>query len=217
MDSTQVLVVTIVVVLLVMIVSAVVTFHLRSSLYLKMSESIERGDFASFFRMAEGRASRMLVSPYARGLLVFKAYAAQGDRTRMVEQFNLLMKLKLSDFTKASLLTEGFAAFAAVRDRKHCKRIIEGMEKVHANEESLRAHRQYYDIVLDHKTSELDRIEQMLPSLTGRRRGYAEYLLAAMHATRKDGREAECRELAARDLKVSPAGLDGSVRVSAPL
>lgn len=217
MDPTQVLVVTIVTVAVVMIVSSVVMFRLRSSLHLKMSDAIDRGDFEGFFRIAEGRASRMLVSPYARGLLVFKAYAAQADRTHMAEQFNLLMKLKLSDFAKASLLTEGFAAFAAIRDRKRCKRILEGMEQVHVNEESLRAHRQFFDIVLDRKTAERERLEQMLPSLTGRRRGYAEYLLAAVHATLGDGREADYRRRAAEDLGVSPSALDGAVRVSVPL
>lgn len=217
MGATQVLVITIVTVVAVMVISAVVMFHLRNSLYMRMSGAIERGDFDGFFRMAEGCSSRLLLSPYARGLLVFKARTAQGDRARMAEQFNLLMKLKLSDYARASLLSEGFTAFACVHDRKRCARIIRGMEEAHVSEESIRAYRQYYDIVLDHKTTELARIEGMLPSLTGRRRGYAEYLLAAMHATRKDGKDVELRERAAAHLGVSVNDLDRGVKVGTAL
>lgn len=217
MGSTQVFVATIAVIAVVMIVSAVVMFRLRSSLYLEMSNAIESGDYERFFARVQGRACRLLISPYARGLLLFKAYAAQGRRDQMVEQYNLLMRLKLSEFTRTSLLFEGFAAFAQARDRKRCRRIIKGMEEAQVSEESLRAYRQYYDIVLDGKTSELGRIERMLPSLVGRRRGYAEYLLAAMHATLGDGKQDELRRLAAADLGVDVDDLDRGVKVGTAL
>ncbi|AEB07775.1 hypothetical protein Corgl_1677 [Coriobacterium glomerans PW2] len=200
-------------IVIVVLVSALAMFRLRSDVYLQMMHDLERGNPEAVLARADGRAARMLVSPYARGIACFKAYALSHDRQRMADQFNVLMKLPLNEFNRVSLLTDGFAAFARMRDRKRCERILKEMEASHVNVTSLEGYRQFFEIVLAGRVDQRERIEDQIANLNGHRLGYAEYLLACIYASIGDGRVLALRSRAALHLEMQVDQLDGGVGV----
>lgn len=203
------------VVLLVM--AAVFTggaFVLRFKLYNRMAADVEAGNLDRFFRDVDGFLVRTLVSPYGRERLRFRALASQGDRTRLAEQFNGLMKMKLGDYERGTLLTDGFNAFAALGDRKHAKRILDEMGKAGFESKALAAYHRHFDVVLDHKTDGRAALEESYARLTGRRRGYAAYLLSRIHETNKDGKAEAYRAEAAKLYGVPVEQLDRRIHVN---
>lgn len=104
-----------------------ISLWLRIHIHTQLLDDIKSGNREDFQKRIDSRLARQTLSPYARGLLRFQAFAHEGDRTRMTEQFNQLMHMKLSDPIKASLLMDGFSAFLSVKDRKHCRRILDAM------------------------------------------------------------------------------------------
>ena len=214
MNSEAMVALTIVVIVAVMALSALVLFRLRASLVYRLRALIDSGEYEGFFALVDGGAARMVVSPYARRLLLFSAYAKQGDRDRMVEEFNQLMKLNLNSFNRVNVLTEGFREFSFVGDAKRCRRIVQAMKDENVNESCLAAYRQYLDIALEGKTDERRDIEARLPSLTGRRLGYAEFLLARIHESANDHKGAEALyEQAALHMKCSVSDIRRGVNV----
>ena len=107
--------------------SFVISVYVRMRIHTRLLRDIHSGNFDDFDQRIESFLVRQTLSPYARELLRFQEFAAKGDRTCMVEQYNRLMGLKLSDSIKASLLIEGFNAFYKIGDKKHTKRILEAM------------------------------------------------------------------------------------------
>lgn len=117
----------IIVLTLIALTSFFVTTYLRTRVHARLLRDIHSKDFDDFNRRIDGRFARQTLSPYARELLRFQAFAAKGDHTQMVQQYNRLMAMKLSDNVKASLLMDGFNAFVKAGDRKHAKRILSAM------------------------------------------------------------------------------------------
>jgi hypothetical protein len=118
---------TLIAIVLIAGISFGVSLWLRIHIHTRLLDDIRRGDMDDFNKRIDSRLTCQTLSPYARELLRFQAYAHEGDRTRMTEQFNQLMHMKLSDPIKASLLMDGFNAFLSQKDRKHCKRILDAM------------------------------------------------------------------------------------------
>lgn len=112
---------------LIALASFVVAAVLRTRVHVRLLRDIRKGDFDDFENRIDGLLVRQTLSPYARELLRFQAFAAQGDHAQMVQQYNHLMALKLADPVRASLLMDGFNAFVKVGDRKHAKRILAAM------------------------------------------------------------------------------------------
>lgn len=112
---------------LIVFASFVITTYLRTRVHARLLRDIRKKDFDDFNKRIDSRFACQTLSPYARELLRFQAFAAEDDRTRMVQQYNHLMAMKLSNNVKASLLMDGFNAFVKVGDRKHAKRILSAM------------------------------------------------------------------------------------------
>ena len=104
-----------------------ISLWLRVRTHTRLLSDIKSGDFDDFEKRIDSRLACQTLSPYARELLRFQAFAAEKKRGDMVEQFNRLMGMKLSDSVRASLLMEGFSAFLKVNDKKHAKRILDAM------------------------------------------------------------------------------------------
>lgn len=190
------------------------SFLLRFRLYQALSHDATRGDLDRFFVQVDGFAARVFLSPYGRERLRFQALARRGDSATLAEQFNLLMKLKLTDFQRAELLKDGFEAFAGLSDAKHAKRILDEMRAGGFDEHALAAYRRHYDIVLGGKTAARHDLENTYAALTGRRRGYAAYLLSKIYENAGDGRAHALRVEAASLLNVPVDRLDRSMHVN---
>lgn len=108
-------------------VSFVVSLWLRTHVHALLLRELRAGNFDDFDRRVNSRLTAQVLSPYARGLLVFQGMAARGDRSGMKEQFNRLMALKLDNSARASLLMEGFNGFVKVGDKKRAKKILDSM------------------------------------------------------------------------------------------
>ena len=111
----------------IVLVSFAASLWLRTRLHARLIRELRAGNFDDFDRRVNSRLTAQILSPYARGLLVFQGMAARGDRSGMTDQFNRLAALKLDDSARASLLMEGFNAFVQVGDKKRAKKILDAM------------------------------------------------------------------------------------------
>lgn len=119
--------ITILLIALIAAASWGISLWLRVRTHTRLLSDIKNGDFEDFATRIDSRMACQTLSPYARELLRFQAFASEKKRDKMVEQFNRLTSMKLSDAVRASLLMEGFSAFLEVHDKKHAKRILDAM------------------------------------------------------------------------------------------
>lgn len=174
-------------------------FYVRYKLYQVLKREVKSGDLDRFFKRLDGFFAKTFLSVYARESLRFGGLTRRGDKALMAQQFSALMTLKMNDSQKAMLLADGFNAFASVHDRKHAERILREMGKVGMTDRQLAAYQRHFDIVLDHKTSGyLTPLENTYATLSGRRRGYAAYLLFKIHEQLHDGKADAFRDEAAQ-------------------
>ena len=189
----------IVIILVMLLVFTAGGFYIRFRLYQCLSHEAQSGDLDGFFKRIDGILSKTFLSVYARERLRFIALARRGDKALMAQQFSALMGLKLDPSQKLTLLADGFNGFAAARDRKRTERILDEMAASGMQERQLKAYRRHFDIVLDRNTKGyLTPLENTYATLSGRRRGYAAYLLFKIHEQLNDGRAEAFRNEAAR-------------------
>lgn len=194
---------------------------LRGKLYASLQKDLDAagaGDGAGldrFFKRLGSPLVRAMLSPFAQERLRFLGLAAKGDRAGMKDQFNRLMKLKGAAFERSTLLVDGFNAFAAAGDRKHCRRILDEMASAGFTEKALAAYRRHFDLVLAGKTTGYQGLENIYATLSGRRRAYAAYLLSCAYKTRGDAKKAAAMLAEAAELYgVSEDDLPGRVHVN---
>ena len=187
------------IILVMLLVFTAGGFYVRYKLYEVLQAEAADGDLDRFFKHVDGVLAKLFLSVYARERLRFLGLARRGDKALMAQQFNALMTLKLNDAQKAMLLADGFNAFAAVHDRKHAERILAEMPAAGMTDKQLAAYRRHFDIVLAGKTKGyLAPLENTYATLSGKRRGYAAYLLFKIHEQLKDGKADAYRDEAAR-------------------
>ncbi len=209
----------IVMILMMALVFTVGGFFLRLRLYRGLSAQIARGEAAAALERLEGFWARAVLSPYARERLCFLALAgaasadAAGTKD-LVASFNALMKLQLQDAQRAEALSDGFHAFAARRDSAHVRRILQEMKQGGFTAAQLAAYRRHADVVcLGCGERYRTQLESTYATLSGRRRGYAAYLLASIYGRAHDERAAAMSAEAQHLLGLSADTIDRSIHV----
>lgn len=170
-------VISLIAIVILALVFTVGSMWLRGRVYAKLERAVSSGNLDEFFRRVDSHASRALLAPYGRELLRFRALALGGDRAAMAEQFNRLMRLKLNDYERSCVLTEGFNGLAAAGDATHCRRIVEAMATAGFTTKALAAYRRHLAVALERKPEEAKGLESSYGALRGVRRGYVAYLL----------------------------------------
>lgn len=179
-------------------------FYLRYRLYRDLNAAAREGNLDWFFEKIDGFGSKFALSVFARERLRFIALSRRGDKEQMAAAYNDLMHLKLNDAQRSMLLADGFDAFAASGDRKHCHRILVEMPKAGMTEKQVRAYRRHFDVVVCHNGQMYKaELENKYATLSGRRRGYAAYLLSQIFSETNRKRSRDYREEAARLLDIS--------------
>lgn len=188
-------------------------FYLRYRTYNSLYSDIKSGNLDHFFSHIDGFCSKTFLSVFAHERLKFLALAEKGDKELMVQQFNSLMKLKLSDATRAEVLSDGFNAFIGIGDKKHAKRILKEIESSSMSERQRGAYRRHFDIVFDGKAPKYRKdLESAYATLSGARRGYVAYLLSFSFPG--DERRREYRVEASRLTNVPEDQLDRRIHVN---
>lgn len=178
-------------------------FYLRYRLYRDLNAAAREGNLDWFFEKIDGFGSKFALSVFARERLRFIALSRRGDKDQMTAVYNELMHLKLNDVQRSMLLADGFDAFAASGDRKHCHRILVEMPKAGMTEKQVRAYRRHFDVVVCHNGQMYKaELENKYATLSGRRRGYAAYLLSQIFSETNRKRSRDYREEAARLLDI---------------
>lgn len=178
-------------------------FYLRYRLYRDLNAAAREGNLDWFFEKIDGFGSKFALSVFARERLRFIALSRRGDKDQMTAVYNELMHLKLNDVQRSMLLADGFDAFAASGDRKHCHRILVEMPKAGMTEKQVRAYRRHFDVVVCHNGQMYKvELENKYATLSGRRRGYAAYLLSQIFSETNRNRSRDYREEAARLLDI---------------
>lgn len=173
-------------------------FYLRYRLYRDLNAAAREGNLDWFFEKIDGFGSKFALSVFARERLRFIALSRRGDKDQMTAVYNELMHLKLNDAQRSMLLADGFDAFAASGDRKHCHRILVEMPKAGMTEKQVRAYRRHFDVVVCHNGQMYKaELENKYATLSGRRRGYAAYLLSQIFSETNRKRSRDYREEAA--------------------
>lgn len=190
-------------------------FYLRYRIYRDLNVAARDGDLDLFFDKIDGFGAKFALSVFARERLRFIALARRGDKEQMTEAFNGLMHLKLNSAQRSMLLAEGFDAFASVGDRKRCHRILIEMPEAGMTEQQVRAYRRHFDIVLCH-SGQMYRValENKYATLSGRRRGYAAYLLSQIYSESNRKRARDYRDEASRLLDVPADQLTRRIHVN---
>lgn len=205
----------IVVILVMLLVFTAGGFYVRFKLYQVLMHEAQVGDVDRFFKRVDGFLAKTFLSVYARQRLRFLGLARRGDKALMAQQFSALMSLKLDASQKQMLLVDGFNAFAAVHDRKHAERILREMKSAGMTDKQLAAYQRHFDIVLDHSTmGYLTPLENTYATLSGRRRGYAAYLLFKIHEQLHDGKADAFRDEAAQLYGISANELNRRIHVN---
>lgn len=193
---------------------AVGGFWARYRVHEQVLGLIDAGDAEGAIKKIDGLVGRSTLSPLARETLRFQAIELTGDRRALAQQFNALMRMRLGDVERSQLLVTGFNAFSHLRDRKHAARILEEMGRAGFTDHALASYRRHFDYVLDHRTDGWRGLENRYAALSGKRRGYAAYLLFNVHKTLGDGEWARYRAEAARLSGVSEDELDRRINVN---
>lgn len=207
-------VLSIILILVLLVAFAAGGFYLRYRIYEKFLGQLKAGDVDAVAAKLDGIVARSLLSPFARERMRFLVLAQRGEKDDLVQQMNLLMRMKLGTNERSIVLTDGFNAFARLGDYKHAKRILGEMEKSGFSEKSLAAFQRHFDLVLAHKTTGWKELENSYAALSGKRRGYAAYVLSKVHETLNDGEAARYRAEAARLYGMSEADLDRRINVN---
>lgn len=190
-------------------------FYLRYRLYRDLNAAAREGNLDWFFEKIDGFGSKFALSVFARERLRFIALSRRGDKDQMTAVYNELMHLKLNDAQRSMLLADGFDAFAASGDRKHCHRILVEMPKAGMTEKQERAYRRHFDVVVCHNGQMYKaELENKYATLSGRRRGYAAYLLSQIFSETNRKRSRDYREEAARLLDIPADQLARRIHVN---
>lgn len=190
-------------------------FYLRYRTYRDLDAAARGGDLDRFFSKIDGPLARFSLSVFARERLRFIALARRGEEEQLVESFNGLMGLKLNDAQRAMILADGFDGFASNGDRKHCHRILVEMPKAGMTEQQVRAYRRHYDVVLCHSGQAYRAaLENKYATLSGRRRGYAAYLLSQIYSDSNRKRSRDYRDEASRLLDIPADQLTRRIHVN---
>lgn len=190
-------------------------FYLRYRLYCDLNAAAREGNLDWFFEKIDGFGSKFALSVFARERLRFIALSRRGDKDQMTAVYNELMHLKLNDAQRSMLLADGFDAFAASGDRKHCHRILVEMPKAGMTEKQVRAYRRHFDVVVCHNGQMYKaELENKYATLSGRRRGYAAYLLSQIFSETNRKRSRDYREEAARLLDIPADQLARRIHVN---
>lgn len=190
-------------------------FYLRYRLYRDLNAAAREGNLDWFFEKIDGFGSKFALSVFARERLRFIALSRRGDKDQMTAVYNELMHLKLNDAQRSMLLADGFDAFAASGDRKHCHRILVEMPKAGMTEKQVRAYRRHFDVVVCHNGQTYKaELENKYATLSGRRRGYAAYLLSQIFSETNRKRSRDYREEAARLLDIPADQLARRIHVN---
>ena len=209
--------VSVIVILVLLAVFTAGGFYLRFRTYEKIGALLDAGKVDEAGKRLDGVVARSVLAPFARERLRFRALAQMGDRTNLVQQMNLLMKMKLNANERSVMLADGFNAFAQLGDYKHCKRIVEKMASAGFTDKALAAYQRHFDIVLAHKTEGWKALENTYATLSGKRRGYVAYLLSKVHETLHDGEAAAYGAEAARLYGMPESELDRRINVNTSL
>lgn len=197
------------------IVFTAVGFYLRYRLYRDLNAAACEGDLDWFFGKIDGFGAKFALSVFACERLRFIALSRRGDKDQMTAVYNELMHLKLNDAQRSMLLADGFDAFAASGDRKHCHRILVEMPKAGMTEKQVRAYRRHFDVVVCHNGQMYKaELENKYATLSGRRRGYAAYLLSQIFSETSRKRSRDYREEAARLLDIPADQLARRIHVN---
>ncbi len=190
-------------------------FYLRYRIYRDLNAAAREGDLDWFFSKIDGFAARFALSVFARERLRFIALARRGDKDQMVEAFNGLMGLKLNDAQRSMVLADGFDGFAANGDRKHCHRILIEMPQAGMTEQQVKTYRCHFDIAVCHNGQMYrTELENKYATLSGRRRGYAAYLLSQIYSETNRKRSRDYREEASRLLGIPADQLTRRIHVN---
>lgn len=190
-------------------------FYLRYRLYRDLNAAAHEGDLDWFFGKIDGFGAKFALSVFACERLRFIALSRRGDKDQMTAVYNELMHLKLNDAQRSMLLADGFDAFAASGDRKHCHRILVEMPKAGMTEKQVRAYRRHFDVVVCHNGQLYKaELENKYATLSGRRRGYAAYLLSQIFSETNRKRSRDYREEAARLLDIPADQLARRIHVN---
>ena len=190
-------------------------FYLRYRLYRDLNAAAREGNLDWFFEKIDGFGSKFALSVFARERLRFIALSRRGDKEQMAAAYNELMHLKLNDAQRSMLLADGFDAFAASGDRKHCHRILVEMPKAGMTEKQVRAYRRHFDVVVCHNGQMYKaELENKYATLSGRRRGYAAYLLSQIFSGTNRKRSRDYHEEAARLLDIPADQLARRIHVN---
>lgn len=174
-----------------------------------------RGRSGPVFAKIDGFGARFALSVFARERLRFIALTRRGDKDQMVEAFNGLMGLKLNDAQRSMVLADGFDGFAANGDRKHCHRILIEMPQAGMTEQQVKAYRRHFDIAVCHNGQMYrTELENKYATLSGRRRGYAAYLLSQIYSETNRKRSRDYREEASRLLGIPADQLTRRIHVN---
>lgn len=209
--------VSVVLILVLLAVFAFGGFYLRFRMYQSISALLGAGRVEEAGKKLDGVVARSVLAPFARERLRFRALAMRGNSEDLVQQMNLLMKMKLGDSERSTLLTDAFNAFAQLGDRKHAKRVLEEMEKGGFSQKALAAYQRHFDVVLNHKTVGWKDLENTYATLSGKRRGYVAYLLSKVHQNLNDGEAGRYRAEAARLYEASESDLGRRIDVNTSL
>ena len=190
------------VLLSIVLIAVAIPFIIRSLLWNRVLKQLHKGNYDTVLKMLNTSMFKLFYSEYDREYNALRVYLAQGNNRKIEEQTNLLLDKELTPSQAYQVASQTYFYFLDRENKDVCERLLVFM-KQKANDDELQYNQMLFRIMIEKKSEDIKRIEEMLEQKEGERIkkdqiqdqhiqiGILQYLLSLQYAYIHDMKQME--------------------------
>lgn len=182
----------IVILTIIMMVTPVI---LKKTTWNKLLYAMNNDDFDTFFKTLDGVVCKYIYAPFNREFMRLSAYLAMGDDDKVENQIDVLLKMRMNNEQRASVVSRGFYHYLQTENVKKAKSMLDFGKDVLDPKAYLNLEIQY-SVLLKKESKHIEDVKNILSEmwdgtseLNGTKKidvGVMQYLIGLQYSYRKD-------------------------------
>lgn len=187
----------------VLIILLILPQIIKRIVYKKLTDYLGKREYDAFEKLLDGFFCTFSFKPFNREYMRLTAYFMQGDKKKIEAQFdNIFDRLKMKDAQKAAVANRAFYFYLENKNYKKTEKMLEICQKADQNQNELHIMELMYNIMVLHKSDNLQEIKERLEPLKKEHDAYTnqakrvrigifEYLLGLQYAYQNNKKSAQ--------------------------
>lgn len=179
------------IVIVVLVAYLIITKMMKKKIFAQIISAVQNQDMDEVERITKKASTRYLIPPFNLEYLKLNAYILEGNKRKINDQFDLLIKnMRKNKAQTEDVTMKAFNYYVGMEDKHRTKELLEKIDtftNVRMQEE---AH-MMYDIFIQKGFNYIEQMEEDLKNMNDAQKAINEYLLSVQYANKGDKEKAK--------------------------